>query len=201
MRLARNLGPQPRHARSWPRLLFFTDPVRTPDPAEVLAKLPRGAAIVYRAFGDADAVSVGRRLARVARRRGVLLFVGADLRLACAVAADGVHLPERLAARRGVNRFLRRRFYLTAAAHSLPAVRRARMAGVEAAVVSPVFRSRSPSAGRPIGALRFRRLVRAAGMPVYALGGVTLHTAKALKDCGAMGLAAVEALSGEPSRT
>jgi thiamine-phosphate pyrophosphorylase len=194
MRVARNLGPRPNGARAWPRLLFFTDPVRTPDPARVVTGLPRGAAVVYRAFGAPDAVAVGRRLARLARRRGVLMFVGADPRLAAAVGADGLHLPERLAMRAGVNGALKRRFRLTAAAHGPAAVRRARQAGVEAVVISPVFPSRSPSAGRPIGALRFRSLVRAAALPVYALGGVNLRTARALKGCGAAGLAAVEAL-------
>ena len=173
--------------------------MRTPDPARVVASLPRGAAVVYRAFGAKDAVAAGRALARLAHRRGVLMFVGADARLAAAVGADGLHLPERLAGRRGVNSALRRRFRLTAAAHGLPAVRRARAAGVEAVVVSPVFPSRSPSAGRPIGALRFRALVRASELPVYALGGVTPRTAQALKACGAAGLAAVEAL--EPAAT
>ncbi|HEY1928851.1 MAG TPA: thiamine phosphate synthase [Caulobacteraceae bacterium] len=194
MRSARTLGPWPRGASGWPRLLFFTDPVRTPDPARVAASLPRGAAIVYRAFGAADAVAVGRRLARLAHRRGVLMFVGADPVLAAAVGADGLHLPERLATRKGANGVLRRRFRLSAAAHGLTAARRARAAGVDAVVVSPVFPSRSPSAGRPIGALRFRALVRVAGLPVYALGGVTPRTAMALKGCGAAGLAAVEAL-------
>jgi len=201
MRSARTLRPSPGDASDWPRLLFFTDPVRTPDPAAVVASLPRGSAIVYRAFGAADAVTAGRSLARLARRRGVLMFVGADPRLAAAVGADGVHLPERLAGRRGRNHGLRRRFRLTAAAHGLPAVRRARAAGVEAVVVSPVFPSRSPSAGPPIGALRFRTLVRAARLPVYALGGVTPRTAKALKGCGAIGLAAVEALTSSPTGT
>lgn len=207
MRRARNLGPWPRSARPWPRLLFFTDPVRTPDPARVAASLPRGAAIVYRAFGAPDAVATGRRLARLAHRRGVLMFVGADPRLAAAVGADGVHLPERLATRRGANNALKRRFRLTAAAHGLPAARRARAAGVEAVVVSPVFPSRSPSAGRPIGALRFRTLVRAAALPVYALGGVNPRTARGLKGSGAAGLAAVEAFEADapgacsPART
>ncbi|HEY2049197.1 MAG TPA: thiamine phosphate synthase [Caulobacteraceae bacterium] len=159
-----------------------------------MASLPRGAAVVYRAFGAPDAVATGRRLARLAHRRGVLMFVGADPGLAAAVGADGVHLPEHLAGRAGVNGGLKRRYRLTAAAHGLPAARRARAAGAQAVVLSPVFPSRSPSAGRPIGALRFRVLVRAAGLPVYALGGINLHTARALKGSGAAGLAAVEAL-------
>ena len=64
--------------------------------------------------------------------------------------------------------------------------------GCDAALVSAVFESRSPSAGRPIGPRRFARLVRTAGLPVYALGGVDARTARRLLDTGAVGLAAVE---------
>ena len=157
--------------------------------------LPRGAGVVYRAFGAPNAVTVGRRLARIAARRGLLLFVGADTGLAAAVNADGVHLPERLAHRRGAVLRLRQRFLVSAAAHDLVAVRTARRSGVDAIVVSPVFASASPSAGRPLGPDRFRRLVLAAGAPVYALGGVNGRSARALANSGAAGLAAVGAFA------
>jgi len=60
--------------------------------------------------------------------------------------------------------------------------------------VSPVFESASPSAGRPLGTLRFARMIRGAGLPVYALGGVNAASARRLTRSGAAGLAAVEAL-------
>ena len=192
------LGRRASGRKPLPPLLFFTDPARTPDPGAALDRLPRGAGMVYRAFGAPDAVAVGRRLARRARRRGVLFFVGADAALAVAVRADGLHLPERLAGRAGTNRQLGRRFMITAAAHGLPAILRAGRSGVDAIVVSPVFPSASPSAGRPLGPRRFAALVRAAGAPVYALGGVNAVSARQLRRSGAVGLAAVSALAAAP---
>jgi thiamine-phosphate pyrophosphorylase len=198
MRRARLLGRSPRFRNhrgrkpACPRLLFFTDPARTPDAAAIVARLPRGAGVVYRAFGAADALSAGKALRAVARRRHVVFMVGADAGLAAALQADGLHLPERLASRRGDNARWRRRFLLTAAAHGLPALRRARMAGVEAIVLSPVFPSRSPSAGRAIGPLAFRTLCRAAKVPVYALGGLNLRSARRLQQSGAAGIAGVD---------
>lgn len=171
-----------------PALLFFTDPQRTPDPVAIAQRLPRGTGIVYRAFGAADAVEIGRRLAAVARRRGLVLLVGADPRLAAAIGAHGLHLPERLAHQ--ARRLRRRGWIVTAAAHSLGAARAAR--GADAVVVSPLFASNSRSAGRPLGATRFAALVRAAGRPVYGLGGITAATARRLAGSGAIGLAAVE---------
>ncbi|MDB5480575.1 MAG: thiE [Caulobacteraceae bacterium] len=199
-RAARKLGSRRRSRKTLPPLLFFTDPARTPFPEHVLAQLPRGSAIVFRAFGDPDALAKARRLAQFARRRGVWFFVGADVNLAIRARADGVHLPERLAHRGGCNRRLRQRFLLTAAAHGLPAARLARRAGVEAIVLSPVFPSASPSAGRPLGVRRFAVLVRAAGAPCYALGGVNAHTVRALWGSGAVGAAAVGALTQAGTR-
>jgi thiamine-phosphate pyrophosphorylase len=180
-------------------MLFFTDPARTPDPLSVVARLPRGAGVVFRAFGAADAIRTGRALAKTCRRRGVMMLVGADARLAARLKADGLHLPERLAAQA---RRYRGRFRVTAAAHSLPAALTARRAGAEAVVVSPVFPSRSPSARRPIGPRRLAVLVRRARTPVYALGGVKADNAGKLAATGVVGIAAVEGLTlGQATQT
>lgn len=177
-----------------PALLFFTDPVRTRDPERVAAGLPRGAAIVFRPFGARDAEARGLRLAAIARARRLTLLVGADAPLARAIGAHGVHLPERLAHRAGPLKRCNPRWIVTAAAHSLAAAHRARRAGADAAVVSVAFASRSASAGPPMGPIRLAALVRGAGLPVYALGGIDNKTARRLKDTGLVGLAAVEGL-------
>jgi len=172
-------------------MLILTDPQRTPDPLEVASRLPRGSGLVYRAFGAEDAGAQADRLATVARARDLVLLIGADARLAQACGADGLHLPER---RVHEARRLRARFPLwriTAAAHGGAALRRARAAAVDAALLSPVFPSRSPSAGAPLGPLRAAALVRLAGLPVYALGGVDLRTVSRLAGTGFAGVAAV----------
>ncbi len=188
-----------RHGRLAP-LLFFTDPLRTPDPRAAVARLPRRSAVVFRAFGRADIEARGAGLAQVARRAGVRLFVGADARLAVRLSADGVHLPQRAAGHRGRIFRLKQRFVVTAAAHNLPAVLRAVRSGVDAVVISPVFASASPSAGTPLGVRRLTGLVRAAGVPVYALGGIDAVSARRLARSGVAGLAAVEGLLGGEGR-
>jgi thiamine-phosphate pyrophosphorylase len=172
--------------------LFFTDPARTPDPEAVARTLPRGAAIVYRHFGAPGAEAQARRLQAIARARGLKLLIGADAALAARIGADGVHLPQRLARRAGPLKRARPDWIVTAAAHGL---RAARVRGPDAVVVSPALPSRSPSAGKPLGAVRLAILVRAAHRPVYALGGVTNETARRLIDAGLVGLAAVEGLA------
>ncbi|RAK61705.1 thiamine monophosphate synthase [Phenylobacterium hankyongense] len=182
-----------RGGRRLPALLFFTDPARTPDPEAIALTLPAGAAIVFRSFGAADADARARRLLAIARTRRLKLLIGADAALAGRIGADGVHLPERLAPRARALKTAHPGWIVTAAAHSLRAARAAHAAGADAAVVSAVFASRSPSAGPPIGPLRLAALVRRAGLPVYALGGVDEKTARRLADAGLVGLAAVEA--------
>jgi thiamine-phosphate pyrophosphorylase len=189
----RHAGASRSARAALPTLLFFTDPERTPDPVAIAERLPRGAGVVFRAFGTSDAVQTGLRLAAVARRRRLTLLVGADPALASAIGADGLHLPERLV--RGAARLRRPGWIVTGAAHGLGAAKAAARAGLDAVVISPVFPSRSASATRPLGVLKFTGLVRQAGLPAYALGGVTRCTARRLLRSGAIGLAAVEAMA------
>lgn len=174
-------------------MLFFTDPWRSPDPATVIERLPRGSAVVFRAFGAPTAVAQGRALARLAHSRGVLFWVGADAALAARLGADGLHLPERGAGRAGLIRTLKQRYVVTGAAHTRPAVLRAIRAGVDAVIVSPVFPSESVSAGRPLGPRAFATLIRGARAPAFALGGVNINTVRELAHTNANGFAAIEA--------
>ena len=185
----------PRTARGFvlPSLLFFTDPVRVADPEAVAHRLPRGAGVIFRAFGAADAEDQGRRLRAIADARGLILLVGADIDLAQAIGADGVHLPERL---RDVAPGLRAGKpggLITLAAHDEGAVRAGGTTDIDALVVSPVFDSNSPSAGTPLGVAGLRALIAATDKPVYALGGIRAESIKALEGLGIVGVAAVEA--------
>lgn len=192
-RTAAFLGRRSGARKGLPSLMFFTDPARTPDPEAIARGLPPGAAVIFRAFGAPDAEARGGRLRTIASERKLLLLIGADAALASRLGADGVHLPERLAHRARRLKAAHPGWVVTAAAHSAMAARRALAAGADAVVVSTAFSSRSASAGAPIGPLRLAILVRRAGGPVYALGGVDNKKARLLKDAGLVGLAAVDA--------
>lgn len=173
-----------------PPVLFLTDPARTPDPVKVAARLPRGWGVIYRHFGAADRVATARQLAAVARRRGLVLLIAADPQLAKQAGADGVHWPF---AQRGEARKWRDRFRLMSVSAHMPRELRALPPGLfDAALVSTVFPSASPSARAPLGALKLRRLARMAQLPVYALGGVTAGNAARIAK--AAGLAAIEGI-------
>jgi len=195
MRTARTLSrraPSCKGRVGLPPLILVTDPDRTPDPVALATRLPPGSGVIFRGFGRKGAGETARALAAVARRRGLVLLIGAD---AVRPSGAGVHLPERMAGRAAALKRARPGVLVTVAAHSMAALVRARRAGADAALLSTAFASRSPSAGRPLGPVRFAALVRRAGLPVYALGGVTTKNAPRLLGSGAAGLAMVEGLA------
>jgi thiamine-phosphate pyrophosphorylase len=187
MRAARLARPP----RGLPPAWFMTDPARTPDPAPIAARLPHGWGVIFRPFGASDRIEVGRRLAAACRRRGLVLLVAGDAPLARRLHAAGVHSPERMLVGRSSTEAA------TASAHSRRALGLAMRCGAQAAILSTVFPSRSSSAGRAMGALRFRLLARGAPLPVYALGGVGPANAARIFAVGgkrAAGFAAIEAI-------
>lgn len=179
-----------KNGRALPRAWFLTDPDRTKNLLAVIARLPKGWGVIYRHFGAGNRFVVGAALARACRRRGLVLLVSTDPALAATIRADGVHWPQ--ARLRGVRK-RSPHFIETASAHSRAGLARAHRLGLDAAILSTVFPSRSPSASRAMGPLRFRLIARTAPLPVYALGGVNERNA-AQAMTHAAGWAAIDAV-------
>lgn len=178
-----------------PPLLFFTDPERTPRPWETAARLPAGSGVVFRAFRAPDARETGLRLREATRRRDGLLLIGLDADLAESIGADGVHLPERALGRAPELATARPDWRITGAVHSTEALLEG--GGLDAAVLSPVFRAGGASGARPaLGVKEFSRLAVGAAVPVYALGGIHTGNVRQLIGSGGCGLAGVSAIAG-----
>ncbi len=191
-RLARRLN-RPASARNLPHLIAVFDPARSGDPRRLAKRLPRGAALLYRHFGDPQRDATVRDLVRIARRRGAWVWVSglhARRRWAPPRGVRLVHWPERRRARAW-----RRGVAIGQAAHGLRGVMRAQRQRVDVALLSTAFASRSPSAGRPIGAIRLRLLAMRSRVAVYALGGITPATARRLAGARLAGFAAVDAVT------
>ena len=178
--------------RALPPLLFFTDPVRTPRPWETAARLPAGAAVVFRHFGQADALDTALRLRDVTARVDVQLLIGLDADLAEGVGADGLHLPERALDQAGPLSEVHPDWLITGAAHAGSVLDAPRLG---ARVLSPLFAAGGASSGTPpLGFTAFRALAASAPCPVYALGGIDAKNAQSLIGSGACGLAGVSAI-------
>ena len=179
-----------------PALILMTDQDRLPDPVAAARALPRGSAVILR-HNDAKArTALARRLVAVSRQRGLMLLIAGDARLAAAIGANGLHLPEARAREAAHWRALRPEWIITAAAHSARALAVAERAGADAVLLAPVFPTASHPGRESLGALKVRAMAQRAALPVYALGGINAQTIARLKGSRLAGIAAIEALVG-----
>lgn len=184
---------------SLPALVLMTDAARLADPVPAACALPPGSAVILRHYGVAGRAALARRLAAIARRRGLLLVVGEDPALARRVGAAGVHLPERALRRAGAVRW-QRDWLITAATHSRAALRSAAACGADAVLLSPVFATASHPEMPALGPQRFAALARTSPVPVYALSGIDAARARLLQGSGAVGIAGIGGLIPEAPR-
>jgi len=171
----------------------MTGPGRAQDIAVMVDALPTGAAVILRHYGIEGRGELAVMLLGRCQKRGVRLLIAGDPGLALAINADGVHLPEWMVRRAAASALLKRRpnWLITAAAHSLSAIRRAETIRADAILLSPVFSTESHRDRQPLGPLRFARLCRASRVPAYGLGGLTTVTVRRLARCGAVGIASI----------
>jgi thiamine-phosphate pyrophosphorylase len=136
---------------------------------------------------------------RVCRRRDVPLLVNDRVDVALAAGADGVHLPGdsfRVAEARAL---LGERALIGVSTHAPEEVAAAAAEGADFAVFGPVFETPSKAAyGAPQGLERLGAAVRAASLPVLAIGGMTPERATAARRIGAAGAAVVSAILAAP---
>ena len=181
--------------RHLPTLWLMTDTQRMPDPTAAVRRLPPGSAVILRHYGHPKRTSIAYQLAVLCRARGIVFLVAGDWRLAARVDADGIHLPEymtRMGLAAGAQLWRRaRRRLLTIAAHDITGLRRASALQASAAVLAPVFPTKSHPGKTALGVQRFRGMVCAARVPVIALVGVNEKTMPSLITSGCAGIAGI----------
>jgi thiamine-phosphate pyrophosphorylase len=120
-----------------------------------------------------------RRLRAIARARGhTLLHAGRP-----AAGYDGVHNAQ----------MPRAAGFHSMAVHTAWQAAAARRRGVDAALISPVYATRSHPDAKGIGAGRFTQLAQQSGTAAIALGGMTAARYRCLRSHGAHGWAAIDA--------
>ncbi|MDT4988939.1 MAG: thiamine-phosphate pyrophosphorylase [Micromonosporaceae bacterium] len=183
------------------RLHLITDTRSDRDPLSVVAAgLSAGADTIQVRVPDTatdrDAYELARRVAQLCRSAGATCLVNDRLHIALAVGADGGHvgaddLPVRLA-----RRVLGPDAILGVTVRDPGAARRAVADGASYLGVGPAYRtSTKDRLPDPIGAVGVAAVARAAGVPVIAIGGVTVGTVAELRAAGAHGVAVIGAIS------
>ena len=173
----------------------MSDPQRLPNICAAAKTLPRGSALIYRHFGADGRQATATALRQICFARGLQFLIGQDEDLARSCGADGLHLPERELGRAEALGGRYPDWLLTGAVHNSAAL--AKASGLDAAILSPIFESQSPSADAPLGLETFAKLVRGASVPVFALGGINAQTAPQLLDSGAAGITGVSGIGGD----
>lgn len=137
--------------------------------------------------------ALARELLPRCRAHGARLSVSADLETAAAIAADGLHLPQRLV---NADQIEQARTRLGADAligiscHSQVEADAAVALGADYMTMSPVFLTESkPGYGPAIGLDGLREYVSRVSLPVVALAGIGEANAAAVRAAGAAGIA------------
>lgn len=171
-----------RHPSSLPRLWLFTDERLGEALWPALAALPRGSGVVFRDYATPLAERKARfaRVLAIARRRRLILLRAGEVPMR---GEMGVHN----ARGRGV---------LTAAVHDRAEIVAARRAGADLIFVSPVFATRSHPGARTLGPVRLGLMLRGAGVPAVALGGMDARRFRRLAGLPLNGWAAIDGLRG-----
>ncbi len=169
-----------------PIFIFLSDQRRRYDLLEIARNLPPESWFILRLLPAQELQTGHWRLREVCRQRAIRFLVANDLTKAVALRADGLHLSEKLGRVGVLSSILSWRRHgklLTMSAHSQAALARASQIGVDAALLSLVFRSASHPGAATLGRLGFARLVKAAppDLTIIPLGGMTSTTFLQLK--------------------
>ncbi|KQP62401.1 thiamine monophosphate synthase [Methylobacterium sp. Leaf111] len=188
------------------RLLVVTDRSATDVPEVAVRNLRATLERLLRAgarwvwFRERDLAPDARRalardIARLVQAEGGSLTIGADVALAAELGADGVHLPggttsaEIAEARRRLSGGR-----IGVSAHTLEEIAVAARSGADYATLSPIFPTQSkPGYGPALGAAALETAA-GFGIPVIALGGITVDSVDACRAAGAAGVAVMGAL-------
>ena len=180
-----------------PRLHAITDEriARRADLGEIARELADGGGpeLAFHARGRELSGREHYELAlRLSDRPAVRLFVNDRLDVALAVPSAGVQLG-RGSLPVSAARDLERRWWIGKSVHDLAEARSAEAEGADYLVVGPVYATASHPDQPPLGIDALRQIVQL-GLPVIAIGGVTIERVRELMAAGAYGVAAIRAL-------
>lgn len=162
-----------RHEKNnLPRIWLMTDPRFGDDLLPAIKRLPLKSGVIFRHYDLAadERRALFRRVRRICRQRGHMLFLAGDERAARRWRADGFHARK---GRRRSNNMVR-----SAAVHNRREMAKAQRNGADLVLISPVFATASHPEASVLGRGGLMRLAKLArGMKVIALGGMDARRA------------------------
>ena len=181
-----------------PPIVYMTDELRTPNPLPSIKNLAPGSAVIFRHYNFKFRLNLGLDIRCMCNKHDLLFFVAGDYSLAQNLGADGLHLPEHMLSNAKLQTMLwknNRKKLITASAHCKRSLTKCNTLPIDAALVSPVFPTKSHSNKAALGISKFQTLAKTSSIPIYALGGINNKNATQLINSPAIGIAGVGALS------
>lgn len=175
--------------------IYLITPPGIDDVARFLAGLESSLAsgirlVQLRLFDLPDEVLIGagRAACALCQRHDARVLLNGRPDLVDVMGADGLHLTSRMLQQSELRPDAG---LLAASCHTPDDLERAAGLGVDFALLSPVLPTRSHPDAEPLGWQRFGQWVEAAGMPVYALGGMRPEQLATAWRHGAQGVAGI----------
>jgi thiamine-phosphate pyrophosphorylase len=138
-----------------------------------------------------DILSISEAAVQKARRTGAQILVN-DRADVAKCAGAGVHLTTRSLPAETVRRVFGLEMIIGASTHNLEEAMAAENGGADFVVFGPVFETASKRKyGPPLGVEALRAASQCVGIPVLALGGITLANFHETLEAGAAGIAAI----------
>ena len=187
--------------RALPALMIVSDerPALLARLERALAQAEPGRVAVQlreRSLPSGELLALARSLRALTRATHTLLLINDRVDIALAVAADGVHLPERGLVPAVARALLGPEPIVGCSRHDRAGLAAAAREGADYATLSPVHAV--PGKAPPLGLAGFAQAIAGLSLPVYALGGVGIGDVGALHGAGAQGVAVMrEVLSAE----
>ena len=143
-----------------------------------------------KSLDDAAYVARAERALKLCREYGAKLLLNGEPTLLDRVDADGIHLTSARLMQLD-RRPIAENKWLSASTHDQKQLSQAAVLGCDFVTLSPLRTTPSHPEVAPMGWHDFQQLVERAGMPVFALGGMTRFDANHARAVGAQGIASI----------
>ncbi|QHD50240.1 thiamin phosphate synthase superfamily [Vreelandella aquamarina] len=143
-----------------------------------------------KSLDDAAYVARAERALTLCREYGAKLLLNGEPTLLDQVDADGIHLTSARLMQLD-RRPIAENKWLSASTHDQKQLSQAAVLGCDFVTLSPLRTTPSHPEVAPMGWHDFQQLVERAGMPVFALGGMTRFDANHARAVGAQGIASI----------
>ena len=159
-------------------------------------KIPKESAFLLRSYKANKRKKIAKQLLKFCKMKKLKLLIASDIKLAEHINAHGIHFPEYMIKKKNKinwdivkNIKLRENWIITTAVHSLQAIKKAEFFDIDAALLSPVFSSKSHPNEKNLGINKFEKIVKKTKLPIYALGGINIKNIKSLLQTDIIGYA------------